>query len=88
MGERYEHVFDDDVILRIVLAEDGYNVSVVAKKPLMGTFTSFENLISGIGVVLQEHCNGIQEVRDIAADLSLAFSTTMLVDEIEEMLMK
>lgn len=84
MEEKLVYQFEDGTELKIVLGEDGYNVNVISSKPLMGTFTSFENLLYGIAPVVQEHIQTRKDVEDLAMKLELSFSNVLVIDEIEK----
>lgn len=88
MEEKLVYQFEDGTELKIVLGEDGYNVNVISSRPLMGTFTSFENLLYGIAPVVQEHIQTRKDVEDLAMKLELSFSNVLVIDEVEEILLK
>ena len=88
MEEKLVYQFEDGTELKIVLGEDGYNVNVISSRPLMGTFTSFENLLYGIAPVVQEHIHTRKDVEDLAMKLELSFSNVLVIDEVEEILLK
>lgn len=87
MEERLDYEFEDGE-LRIVLGEDGYNVNVIDSKPLMGTFTSFEDLLYGIAPVLQKKIDSMVEMECFAIALSESFKTSLSDKEILEIIMK
>ena len=86
MEEKFEFTFVNGTVINVVLGEDGYNVNIWGvDKPLMGTFTSFENLVKGIGdVVISNASEG--ELDKFVEELSLSLSNTYVIDEIKEML--
>lgn len=86
MEEKFEFTFVNGTVIKIVLGEDGYNVNIITYKPLMGTFTSFENLLKGIAVVVQDNVADDAEFTKFAQELSLAISNTLVIDEVEELL--
>ena len=86
--EQFEFTFNNGVTITIVIGEDGYTVNVLDVKPLMGTFTSFENMLYGIAQVVQENVSCKQEFVKFAEELSLTLSNTLVIDEIEEILLK
>ena len=88
MEEKFEFTFVNGTVIKIVLGEDGYNVNIITYKPLMGTFTDFENLLKGIAPVVQENVADDAEFTKFAQELTLSLSNTMTIDEIEEILMK
>lgn len=89
MDEKLNYQFADGVELRITLGEDGYTVNVIdASKPLMGTFTSFENLLYGIAPVLQEKIDSTVEMECFAIALNENFKNDLSDDEILEIIMK
>ena len=88
MKEKLVYQFEDGTELNIVLGEDGYNVNVVSSKPLMGTFTSFENLLYGIAPVVQEKIDSTVEMECFAIALSENFKNNMSDAEILEIIMK
>ena len=90
MEEKFEFEFANGTYLRVVVGEDGYNVNItqVGDEPLMGTFTDFENLLYGIAPIVQNNASSNQEFTQFAQELSLSLSNTMVIDEIEEILLK
>ena len=88
MKDKFEFTFNNGVTITIILGEDGYTVNVLDVKPLMGTFTSFENMLYGIAQVVQENVSCKQEFVKFAEELSLSLSNTLVIDEIEEILLK
>lgn len=90
MEEKFEFEFANGTYLRVVVGEDGYTVNItqVGDKPLMGTFTDFENLLYGIAPIVQNNACSNQEFVQFAQELSLSLSNTMVIDEIEEILLK
>lgn len=90
MEEKFEFEFANGTYLRVVVGEDGYNVNItqVGDEPLMGTFTDFENLLYGIAPIVQNNAISNQEFAQFAQELSLSLSNTMVIDEIEEILLK
>lgn len=73
-----------------MVGEDGYNVNItqVNDEPLMGTFTDFENLLYGIAPIVQTNVISKQEFGKFVQELTLSISNTMVIDEIEEILLK
>ena len=90
MEEKFEFEFANGTYLRVVVGEDGYNVNItqVGDEPLMGTFTDFENLLYGIAPIVQNNASSNQEFTQFAQELSLSLSNTLVIDEIEEILLK
>ena len=88
MEEKFEFTFANGTYLYIVTGEDGYTVNILADEPLMGTFTDFENLLYGIAPIVQNNAISNQEFVQFAQELSLSLSNTMVIDEIEEILLK
>lgn len=86
--DRFNFVFANGSSIRIVLGEDGYNVNIdqVGGKPLMGTFTDFENLLKGIAKVVIANVSSNAELDKFAVEIDLSLSNTMVVDEIKERL--
>lgn len=85
MEERMNYQFEDGSVLKITLGEDGYTVNV---ENLIGTFTSFENLLYGIAPVLQEKINSMVEMECFAMALSANFDTNLNENEMLEIIMK
>ena len=89
MEELSNYQFADGSEISIVLGEDGYTVNVVdASNPLMGTFTSFEDLLYGIAPVLQEKIDSTVEMECFAIALNENFKNQLSDDEILEIIMK
>jgi len=89
MEELSNYKFADGSEISIVLGEDGYTVNVIdVSKPLMGTFTSFEDLLYGIAPVLQEKIDSMVEMECFAIALSENFKTSLSDKEILEIIMK
>lgn len=90
MEEKFEFEFANGASVKVVVGEDGYNVNViqVGDRPLMGTFTDFENLLYGIAPIVQNNVYDRNEFVQFAQELSLSLSNTMVIDEIEEILLK
>jgi hypothetical protein len=90
MEEKFEFEFANGASVRVVVGEDGYNVNItqVDDKPLMGTFTDFENLLYGIAPIVQNNASSNVEFVQFAQELSLSLSNIMTIDEIEEILLK
>lgn len=89
MEEKFEFTFANGAVIKVVLGEDGYNVNIWGvDKPLMGTFTDFKNLLYGIAPIVQNHASSNEEFVQFAQELSLSLSNTMVIDEIEEILLK
>lgn len=89
MNELSNYQFADGSEISIVLGEDGYNVNVLdTSKPLMGTFTSFENLLYGIAPVLQEKIDSMVEMECFAIALNENFKNDLSDAEILEIIMK
>lgn len=88
--EEFQFEFANGASIKVVLGEDGYNVNViqVGDRPLMGTFTDFENLLYGIAPIVQNNVYDRNEFVQFAQELSLSLSNTMVIDEIEEILLK
>lgn len=90
MEEKFEFTFTNGAYMRVLVGEDGYNVNItqVDDKPLMGTFTDFKNLLYGIAPIVQNNASSNQEFVQFAQELSLSLSNTLVIDEIEEILLK
>lgn len=89
MEEIMNYQFEDGSELKIVLGEDGYTVNVLdLSKPLIGTFTSFENLLYGIAPLLQEKIDSMVEMECFAMALSANFDNGLSEAEILEMILK
>lgn len=88
MNELSNYQFADGSEISIVLGEDGYNVNVIDSNPLMGTFTSFEELLYGIAPVLQEKIDSMVEMECFAIALSESFKTSLSDKEMLEIIMK
>lgn len=88
MQEKFEFTFVNGTYVYIVTGEDGYTVNVLADEPLMGTFTDFENLLYGLAPIVQNNVSSNQEFAEFAQEISLSLSNTLLIDEIEEILLK
>lgn len=89
--ERFEYTFNNGLQFKVVLGEDGYNVNLAGgnlETPLMGTFTSFEELLYGVAPIIQNNVEDRFEFADFTQKLSLGLSNTMVIDEIEEILLK
>ncbi|MBO7733589.1 MAG: hypothetical protein J6S67_13575 [Methanobrevibacter sp.] len=74
--------------MQIAVGEDGYTVNILDDEPLVGTFTSFEELLYGIAPIVQNSASSNEEFIQFAEELSLALSNTLTIDEIEEILLK
>lgn len=88
MEEKFEFTFANGTYVYIVTGEDGYTVNVLDDEPLMGTFTDFENLLYGLAPIVQNNVSSNQEFAEFAQEISLSLSNTLLIDEIEEILLK
>lgn len=89
MKEKLNYLFADGVELRIILGEDGYTVNVMdMSRPLIGTFTSFENMLYGIAPILQEKIDSIVEMECFAMALNVNFRNNLSESEIMEIIMK
>ena len=88
MEEKFEFTFANGTYVYIVTGEDGYTVNVLADEPLMGTFTDFENLLYGLAPIVQNNVSSNEEFAEFAQEISLSLSNTLLIDEIEEILLK
>ena len=88
MEEKFEFTFANGTYVYIVTGEDGYTVNVLADEPLMGTFTDFENLLYCLAPIVQNNVSSNQEFAEFAQEISLSLSNTLLIDEIEEILLK
>ena len=88
MEEKFEFTFANGTYVYIVTGEDGYTVNVLADEPLMGTFIDFENLLYGLAPIVQNNVSSNQEFAEFAQEISLSLSNTLLIDEIEEILLK
>lgn len=88
MEEKFEFTFANGTYVYIVTGEDGYTVNILADEPLMGTFTDFENLLYGLAPIVQNNVSSNQEFAEFAQEISLGISNTLVIDEIEEILLK
>lgn len=90
----FEYTFMSGDLIYISLGEDGYTVNVLADKPLMGTFTSFENLLYGIAPIVQNAVGDSIEYSMFATELHYHFLEMdddvlkMTSDDIKEILLK
>ena len=94
MEENFEFAFSGGDLIYISLGEDGYTVNILADKPLMGTFTSFENLLYGLAPIVQNAASDDLELGMFATELHYHFLEldddvmTMTTDDIKEILLK
>lgn len=88
MEEKFEFTFANGTYVYIVTGEDGYTVNVLADEPLMGTFTDFENLLYGLAPIVQDNVSSNGEFNKFVQELTLGISNTLVIDEIEEILLK
>ena len=88
MEDKFEFTFNNGDLIYITKGEDGYTVNILSDEPLMGTFTDFENLLYGIGEYVQNTVSDNIEFVKFAEELSLSLSNTLVIDEIEEILLK
>ena len=88
MEEKLNYQFEDGSVMNIIIGEDGYTVNVIDSKPLIGTFTSFENLLYGIAPLLQAKIDSMVEMECFAMALNENFDTTLSDAEILEILLK
>lgn len=89
MEEKFEFTFVNGTVIKVVLGEDGYNVNIWGvDKPLMGTFTDFENLLYGLAPIVQDNVSSNGEFNKFVQELTLGISNTLVIDEIEEILLK
>lgn len=88
MEEKFEFTFANGTHVHVVVGEDGYNVNVITGKPLMGTFTSYENLLYGLAPIVQNNASNNEEFAKFAQEISLSLSNTLVIDEIEDILLK
>ena len=89
MEEKFEFTFENGTYVHIVVGEEGsYEVNVLDDEPLMGTFTSFEELLYGLAPIVQNNASSNAEFIQFAQELSLSLSNTLVIDEIEEILLK
>ena len=88
MEDKFEFTFNNGDLMYIAEGEDGYTVNILSDEPLMGTFTDFENLLYGIGEYVQNTVSDNIEFVKFAEELSLTLSNTLVIDEIEEILLK
>lgn len=86
--EYLEYLYAEGVNFKIVNGDDGYTVNIECEKPLMGTFTSFENLLFGIAPVVQKYMDGIIDVEGFAIALDVNFNNELGENGIVELLMK
>ena len=70
--------------------EDGITVNVISEddEPKIGTFTSFEDMLYGIALVIQENSQSEYELGFVARRLKVSFDSEMEPEEIIEILMK
>ena len=88
MDEKLNYQFEDGSELKITIGEDGYTVNLIDSKPLIGTFTNFENLLYGIAPLLQAKIDSMVEMECFAMALNENFDTTLSDAEILEIIMK
>lgn len=88
MEDKFEFTFNNGDLMYIAKGEDGYTVNILSDEPLMGTFTDFENLLYGIAPIVQNAVSDNIEFVKFAEELSLSLSNTLVIDEIEEILLK
>lgn len=88
MEEKLNYQFEDGSELKITIGEDGYTVNVIDSKPLIGTFTNFENMLYGIAPLLQAKIDSMVEMECFAMALNENFDTTLSDAEILEIIMK
>lgn len=89
MEEKFEFTFVNGTVIKVVLGEDGYNVNIWgADKPLMGTFTSYENMLKGIAPIVQNNVNSDEELFILAFQLKTSFNSKLEPHEIMTILME
>jgi hypothetical protein len=93
MDEQFEFTFNNGDLIYIVLGEDGYTVNILTDEPKMGTFTSFEELLYGIGEYVQNTVSDNIEFGMFASSIYHHFAVLdpkakELEDEIGEILLK
>lgn len=86
--EDFEYLYDEGVNIKISLGEDGYTVNIESDNPLMGIFTTFEDMLYGIAPVVQEHMFSIVDVEAFAIALDVNFKNELGDKGITEILMK
>jgi hypothetical protein len=82
--------FNTGTHLEVQLGEDGYNVNIIQAddKPLMGTFTSYENMLKGIAPIVQNNANSDEELFILAFQLKTSFNSKLEPHEIMTILME
>lgn len=89
MEEKFEFTFVNGTVIKVVLGEDGYNVNIWGvDKPLMGTFTSYENMLKGIAPIVQNNVNSDEELFILAFQLKTSFNSKLEPHEIMTILME
>lgn len=86
--EELEYLYDESIKFKIVHGEDGYTVNIESDNPLMGTFTTFEDMLYGIAPIVQEHMFSIVDVEALAIALDVNFKNELGDKGITEILMK
>ena len=91
--DRFEYAFNNGLQFKVVLGEDGYNVNLAGgnlEQPLMGTFTSFEEMLYALAPIVQENVWDGDEFGIFSSALYINFSdsTSLSNDETVEILLK
>lgn len=86
--EELEYLFDDGVNFKIEGVEDGYVVSIECDNPLMGTFSTFEDMLYGIAPVVQQYMHDNLDVEAFAIAIDVNFKNELGDEGITEILMK
>lgn len=86
--EELDYLFAEGVNFKIANGEDGYTVNIECENPLMGTFSSFEDLLYGIAPVVQKYMYDILDVEGFAIALDVNFNNELGENGIVELLMK
>lgn len=91
--EKFEYPFNNGLQFKVVLGEDGYNVNLsggTLQQPLMGTFTSFEEMLYALAPIVQENVQDRFEFGIFSSDLwcNFAENTSLECYEAAEILLK
>lgn len=89
--ERFEYTFNNGLQMTVVLGEDGYNVNLSSgnlEQPLMGTFTSFEEMLYTLAPIVQSNVEDRFEFGVFSSSLWCNFNTPLECDEAAEILLK
>ena len=90
--EQFEYQFHNGTTITANSGEDGITVNVIQRygEPLIGTFTTFENMVHSIAQIVQESSQSIYELGFVARRLRVDFDLVnkMKSEEIVKMLLK